>query len=101
MRRLNYKKRSAVSRQRSARAVQFNLNGLDSPQLAAQNLFPYRSLPFPHAFSGNPGDVRTRPPLETCGGDNRVSDSRLVGYPVSLLRGSSFRNSNFAIAMLI
>ena len=51
-------------------SVAFNLNGLDSPQLAAQNLFPYRSLSFPHAFSGNPGDVRTRPPLETCGGDN-------------------------------
>jgi aminotransferase len=26
---------------------QFNLNGLDSPQLAAQNLIPYRSPSFP------------------------------------------------------
>ena len=25
---------------------------------------------FPHAFSGNPGEIRTGPPIKTFGGDN-------------------------------
>jgi hypothetical protein len=33
------------------------------------NGVPYRSPSFPHAFSGNPGDIRTGPPIKTFGGD--------------------------------
>jgi hypothetical protein len=36
-------------------------------------LRPNRSSPtspsFPHAFSGNPGEIRTGPPIKTFGGD--------------------------------
>jgi hypothetical protein len=41
--------------------VQFNLSGLNSPQLAAENLIPSRSPSFPHVSSGNPGEVLTGP----------------------------------------
>ncbi len=30
---------------------------------------PSRSPSFPHAFSGNPGEIRTGPPIRTFGGD--------------------------------
>src|SRR3989338_3246823 len=46
---------------------------------------------FPHAFSGNPGEFRTGPPIKTFGGDNfggKSSEGLLI--PRSLLRGCSF-----------
>ena len=41
--------------------------GVNSPQLAAQNPFPFPSPSFPHAFSGNPGETLTGPPIKTLG----------------------------------
>src|SRR3990170_3150411 len=46
-----------------------NRCGSNSPQLAAQELFHYRSPSFPHVFSGNPGETGTGPPIKTFGGD--------------------------------
>ena len=34
------------------------------------NVAPSQAHSFPHAFSGNPGDIRTGPPIETFGGDD-------------------------------
>ena len=42
---------------------------VDSPQLAALIRIPFRSPSFPHALSGNPGESRTGPPINTFGGD--------------------------------
>src|SRR3989338_9165708 len=46
---------------------------------------------FPHAFSGNPGETRTGPPIKTFGGDNFGENyHKVLSIPRSLLRGSSF-----------
>jgi hypothetical protein len=69
----------------------FNRCASNSPQLAAQELFHYRSPSFPHAFSGNPGENGTGPPIKTFGGDAFGINSHQYSLtPRSLLRGSSF-----------
>jgi hypothetical protein len=56
---------------------------------------------FPHAFSGNPGETQTGPPIKTFGGDNfgeRYRDAFMI--PRSLLRGSSIFILQFELGIL-
>jgi hypothetical protein len=46
----------------------FNGSGSNSPQLAGS--WSLQGLSFPHAFSGNPDETLTGPPIETFGGDD-------------------------------
>src|SRR3990167_2198580 len=52
-----------------------------------------QGLSFPHAFSGNPGETRTRPPIKTFGGDDFGENyHKVFRYPAAccMLRDSSF-----------
>src|SRR5215471_8551158 len=50
-----------------------SLGGQFPPQFSCKKRFPdllsSKSPSFPHAFSGNPGEARTGPPIEAFGGD--------------------------------
>ena len=53
---------------------------------------PSRAHSFPHAFSGNPGEILSGPPIETFGGDNfGIKNHKGLSIPRSLLRRSSFQ----------
>jgi hypothetical protein len=63
---------------------------------------PNKSPSFPHAFSGNPGETGTGPPIKTFGGDAfGINSHRYVLIPRSLPRGRSlFQTEPFWISKL-
>ena len=48
--------------------------------------FPGERLAFPHAYSGNPGGIRTGPPIKTFGGD-AVGESHLCSPQTAIFEG--------------
>src|SRR3990170_3534754 len=75
----------------------FNLFGTIPRSLLRNGHFECSQGPsFPHAFSGNPGETRTGPPIKTFGGDAFGENyHKVLSIPRSLLRGSSFTPCSF------
>ncbi len=72
-----------------------SLGSIPRSLLRSAKISSSQSPSFPHAFSGNPGETLTGPPIKTFGGDNcRKNHQKGLSIPRSLLRGSSFPNNS-------